>query len=136
MYWLSYLYNGPYETNEKYSVKLYLFSILRLLPYTKIPSLTIRLLLDRRVSLRSKSIIPIALIYFVSPIDLVPDIILPFGRIDDIICLVLAPIFFICTSPIDVVKEYIGGGKEQGKKDSVLEAKYRHLDNTSEENEK
>ena len=136
MYWLSYLYNGPYETNEKYSVKPYLFSILRLLPYTKIPSLTIRLLLDRRVSLRSKLIIPIAVIYFVFPFDLIPDIILPFGRIDDIICLVLAPIFFICTCPIEVVKEHIGGNKDQDQKDSVLEAEYRRVDNTSEENEK
>jgi uncharacterized membrane protein YkvA (DUF1232 family) len=113
-----------------------LFSILRLLPYTKLPRLTIRLLLDRRVSLRSKIIIPIALIYFLSPIDLIPDIILPFGRIDDIICLVLAPIFFICTCPIEVIKEHIGGNKDKEPKDSVLEAQYRHVDNTPEENEK
>ncbi|MQG16350.1 MAG: DUF1232 domain-containing protein [SAR202 cluster bacterium] len=93
-------------------------------------------MLDKRVSLRSKLIIPVALIYFFSPIDLIPDIILPFGRIDDIICLVLAPIFFICTCPLDVVKEYIGGNKKQGKKDSVLEADYRHVENTSEEKEK
>ncbi|MBR61162.1 MAG: hypothetical protein CL904_00670 [Dehalococcoidia bacterium] len=130
------MYNDPYQTKEKRRVKLYLLSILRLLPYTKIPSLTIRLMLDKRVSLRSKLIIPVALIYFFSPIDLIPDIILPFGRIDDIICLVLAPIFFICTCPLDVVKEYIGGNKKQGKKDSVLEADYRHVENTSEEKEK
>jgi len=113
-----------------------LFSILRLLPYTKIPSLTIRLMLDRRVSLRSKLIIPIAIILFISPIDLIPDIIFPFGRIDDIIYLVLAPIFFICTCPIEVVKEYIGGGKGKEEKDSAVEAEYRHIENTSEEKEK
>ncbi|MCH2312183.1 MAG: DUF1232 domain-containing protein [SAR202 cluster bacterium] len=93
-------------------------------------------MLDRRVSLRSKLIIPIALIYFFSPIDLIPDIILPFGRIDDIICLVLAPIFFICTCPVEVVKEYIGGDKGKDKKDSVLEAEYRQVENTPEEKEK
>ena len=113
-----------------------MFSILRLLPYTKIPSLTIRLMLDRRVSLRSKLIIPIAIILFISPIDLIPDIIFPFGRIDDIICLVLAPIFFICTCPIEVVKEYIGGGNGKDEKDSAVEAEYRHIENTSEEKEK
>lgn len=112
-----------------------MFSILRLLDFTKIPSLTIRLLLDRRVSLRSKLIIPIALIYFFSPIDLIPDMILPFGRIDDIICLILAPLIFICTCPIEVVREHLGKNKETKKDESVLEAKYRHVDSPPEEKE-
>ena len=48
--------------------------ILRLLMLTRIPGLVFRLMLDRRVPLRLKLIIPSAVLYLISPIDLLPDL--------------------------------------------------------------
>ncbi len=65
-----------------------------------------RLMRDPRVPLLYKFIVPLALVYVVSPIDLIPDMIPIAGQIDDIGVLLLAMRFFIGVCPPDVVMEH------------------------------
>jgi len=46
--------------------------------------LVVRLLGDRRVPVRKKVLLGAALLYVISPIDLIPDFIVGFGRVDDV----------------------------------------------------
>lgn len=52
--------------------------------------LLIRLLRDPRVPFRRKVFVAAVLLYVVSPIDLIPDFIVGFGKLDDIILLSVA----------------------------------------------
>ncbi len=67
-----------------------------------------RLLRDSRVPGWVK-VIPIgALIYLLSPIDLVPGLVLPgIGQIDDIVLLLLALKAFVDVSPPGIVREHL-----------------------------
>jgi uncharacterized membrane protein YkvA (DUF1232 family) len=68
-----------------------------------------RLMFDRRVS-RTAKLIPVAMLaYILSPIDLLPDVLLPFGVADDIGVLLLGLQWFIRSAPPGVVDEYRGG---------------------------
>jgi len=68
-----------------------------------------RLMLDRRVSARAKLIPLFALLYMISPIDLLPEIALgPLGAIDDMGVLLVALQLFINSAPKDVLRYYRG----------------------------
>ena len=93
-----------------------------------------RLTWDRRVPFPLKVLLPAALVYIVSPIDLVHDF-LPFGlgRIDDLLVLILAAVLFIALAPREVVAEHLSGSRSQqsapGRDDrSVIDGKYRVVD--------
>ena len=79
---------------------------------TGIPRLVVRLMLDRRVPLKSKLILPAGILYVISPIDFVPDILPALGRIDDIIALLLSLVLFLGSAPKDVVLEHLRGARE------------------------
>lgn len=65
-----------------------------------------RLFFDRRVSGTAK-LIPLAMVaYILSPLDLIPDILLPFGIADDISALVIGLQLFLHSAPPGVVDEY------------------------------
>lgn len=65
-----------------------------------------RLILDRRVSGTAK-LIPVAMIaYVLSPIDLIPDFLLPFGVVDDLTAVLIGLQLFLHSAPPDVVEEY------------------------------
>ncbi len=67
-----------------------------------------RLLFDPRVPWSPKIVLLLALIYAVSPIDLVPDWTLPFlGYADDLIILIVALQYFIARCPQSVIDEHI-----------------------------
>ena len=70
--------------------------------------LIIRLLGDRRVNPWLK-LVPIAgILYLVSPLDLIPDVMLPvIGELDDIAILWLTNHFFIEFCPPEVVREHV-----------------------------
>ena len=80
--------------------------------------LVIRLMFDRRVSTTAKLIPLIVLLYVISPVDLIPDVFMPLGILDDLTILVLGLQLFIHSAPRAVVKEY-----RQGKKRAVPEPK-------------
>jgi len=66
-----------------------------------------RLFWDRRVPLWTKLIPPAALGYVLFPIDIVPDVALGLGQLDDIAVLLLGVKLFIELAPSDVVREHL-----------------------------
>ena len=95
------------------------------------------LLLDRRVSLFLKLIIPgLVFGYLLWPVDLLPDVIPVVGQLDDLAILALGIKLFIELSPKDVVREYRSewagaqsaepaGPGEPTDKGETIDAEYR-----------
>ena len=80
------------------------------------PRLVTRLMLDRRVPLRLKIAIPAAILYLVSPLDLIPDILPITGHSDDILVIIFSLALLIGMTPRAVVSEHLrniktGAGK-------------------------
>lgn len=108
---------------------------LRLLGLTRILRLIVRLMLDRRVPLRLKLIIPAVLLYFVSPFDVLPDIIPLLGHLDDILVVIAALAAFLVTAGRHVLLDQArrhggddqrdGGSRSSGE--NVIEGRYRHI---------
>jgi len=83
-------------------------------------------------------LIPIAgLLYFLSPIDLIPDLMLPgLGEVDDLVVLLLALKMFLDFSPQAVVREHVEQllGRSAGQPSagestaSAIDVPYRVLD--------
>lgn len=65
-----------------------------------------RLLLDSRIPVALKVIPFGTLAYMLSPIDLVPDAMLGFGQVDDLMVLLLGLKMFIELCPPDIVAEH------------------------------
>lgn len=67
-----------------------------------------RLLLDRRVLFYLKLMLTLALVYVISPIDLIPDWMIPlFGYMDDLVVLFVALKYFLKNCPADVIQEHV-----------------------------
>jgi uncharacterized membrane protein YkvA (DUF1232 family) len=66
-----------------------------------------RLFWDRRVPLWTKLIPPAALAYLLFPIDLIPDVALGLGQLDDVAVLLIGVKLFIELAPPDVVREHL-----------------------------
>jgi len=74
--------------------------------------LILRLMADRRVNLFVKLIPIVALLYLISPIDVIPDIALPvIGYLDDAVVLWLGFSLFVALCPEQVVKEHMNALK-------------------------
>ncbi len=69
-----------------------------------------RLTWDRRVPFLLRLLAPLALIYALSPIDLVPDRWRFLGQADDLVLLLLASWLLVKLAPKPVVLEHLGGG--------------------------
>lgn len=84
-------------------------SLLRRIPrLPKSVRLCWRLWRDRRVPLYLKGMVIGALLYALSPIDLMPDALVPvIGYVDDLTLLVLAGRYFMRWSPPEVVAEHL-----------------------------
>ena len=66
-----------------------------------------RLLCDRRVSLWPKALVLLSLVYVVSPVDFIPDVVPFVGEIDDLLVVILACRLFIYLCPREVVREHV-----------------------------
>jgi uncharacterized membrane protein YkvA (DUF1232 family) len=67
-----------------------------------------RLLRDARVPGWVKMVPFAGLLYFLSPIDLIPDWVLPgLGEIDDLVLMMLALKMFVDLSPASIVREHV-----------------------------
>lgn len=66
-----------------------------------------RLLADRRVSIWPKLIIPATVAYIVSPIDLLSDVFLGVGQLDDIAVLLIGLKVFVELCPREIVQEHL-----------------------------
>ena len=109
--------------------------VLILLRMTPVPRLVMRLLLDPRVPLRVKLILPAAVIYLISPFDLLHDMVPVLGRIDDVLVLVIALASFLAMAPREVVSEHLGRprGQKPDQDRTVIEGDYRVVDDEGEE---
>ncbi len=69
-----------------------------------------RLIRDKRVPIVLRALVPLAIVYVLSPLDLLPDRRAPFGlaRIDDLIVLGLAVLLLTKLAPQRVVDEHLG----------------------------
>ena len=66
-----------------------------------------RLMRDRRVPLFPKGVVVGALVYLISPMDLMPDMLMPLlGQLDDVLVLYLAFRALVRLSPPEVVAEH------------------------------
>jgi uncharacterized membrane protein YkvA (DUF1232 family) len=90
------------------------------------------LLIDRRVGLLLKLIIPGLLLgYMIFPVDLLPDFIPVLGQLDDLAILALGIKLFIELSPKDIVREYRGDANstsspiEPNGNEDAIDADYR-----------
>jgi uncharacterized membrane protein YkvA (DUF1232 family) len=104
-----------------------------------------RLLLDKRVPVFTKIIPLLALIYLVSPYDIVADFIPILGQFDDLIVVGLLLFLFVAASPAHVVADLTIGKKirdlqnQQGQKRGdpgvkTVDAKIRYIDEDPDEN--
>lgn len=76
----------------------------------------VRLMGDARVPLGPKLIVVAALAYLISPLDLVPDLLVPvLGQLDDIAVLWLAFAALVRLSPPEVVAEHRAGTARRGR---------------------
>ena len=110
-------------------------ALLLLLNMTGVPRLTYRLMLDGRVPLRLKLILPASLVYLISRIDFIPDVVPIIGRIDDVVVILVSLAVFLAMAPRDVVLEHLGRGKAQGRtsepkspEGKVIDGSYRIVD--------
>ena len=80
----------------------------RLLPKAmKYARLVWRLTFDKRVSIFLRASVPLALLYVISPYDILRDRIPILGRFDDLIILGLALLFLTKLAPANVVDEHM-----------------------------
>ena len=80
----------------------------RLLPKAmKFARLVWRLTFDKRVSIFLRALVPLALLYVISPYDILRDRIPILGRFDDLIILGLALLFLTKLAPSNVVDEHM-----------------------------
>lgn len=89
-----------------------------------------RLMLDPRVPFLPKLIVPLVAVYVLSPLDVVPDVLLVLGQLDDIALLFFGTKMFINLCPPDVVMEHrhaLGGGREFTA-DDYVDGTYRVVD--------
>ncbi len=63
---------------------------------------------DKRVPIVLRALVPLAIIYALSPVDLIRDRIPMIGRFDDLIVLGLAVLLLVKLAPQDVVDEHQG----------------------------
>lgn len=98
-----------------------------------------RLLSDNRIATLTKLTIPgLAAAYLLWPADLLPDVFLGLGQLDDLALLALAVKVFIDLCPADIVRQHrsaIAGvtppvppEQKAGKSDTVVDAEYRVID--------
>ena len=67
-----------------------------------------RLIRDKRVPIVLRALVPLAIVYAISPLDLIRDRLPVVGRFDDLIVLVLAVLLLTKLAPRRVVDEHLG----------------------------
>ena len=87
---------------------LYMFGPKLLPPIIRFLRLIWRLTFDKRVSIFLRMLVPLAIVYVVSPYDLLKDWIPIFGRFDDVMILGLATLLLTKLTPKHIVDELSG----------------------------
>ena len=116
------------------AVPLMLFLVPRFMPHLlRFAKLVWRLSFDKRVPLLLRLVLPVAIVYAVSPIDLVKDSVPILGRFDDLIFIAMALLLLVKLSPKEVVDEHNGvippsGRPEDKDPDKVVDGTGRVVD--------
>ena len=87
-----------------------------------------RLFRDSRVPLLTRLIPPATIAYVLSPVDLVPDVLLGLGQLDDIAILFLGTKLFIDLCPTDIVREHLralGASIEEWRTEEIVEGEFQ-----------
>lgn len=66
-----------------------------------------RLTFDKRVSIFLRALVPLALVYVISPFDILRDRVPILGRFDDLIIMGLALLFLTKLAPPEIVDEHL-----------------------------
>ena len=91
------------------AIPLLLFFAPRFMPHIlRFARLVWRLSFDKRVPLFLRLLLPVAILYAISPIDLVKDTVPVLGRFDDLIFIAMALLLLVKLSPKEVVDEHNG----------------------------
>lgn len=87
---------------------------------------------DRRIPFLTKLVLPLSLLYLVSPIDFVPAAFVPvLGGLDDLGVILLAMALFVKLSPPHIVEQYLHQleyGQGKGSEPEVVDTTYRVVD--------
>jgi uncharacterized membrane protein YkvA (DUF1232 family) len=87
---------------------------------------------DGRVPIWVKSVLPISLVYLISPVDFVPDVILGLGQLDDLGIILLGIALFVRLCPPDIVDYYRNqleyGNDFEPDNDETVDTTYRVVD--------
>lgn len=94
---------------HKLAFPLLFFLAPRLLPVVmKYARLVWKLTWDKRVHIVLRGLLPLAILYALSPVDLIRDRVPVIGRFDDVIVLGLALLLLLKLSPQHVIDEHMG----------------------------
>jgi uncharacterized membrane protein YkvA (DUF1232 family) len=97
-------------------------------------------MMDRRVPLWTKFIIPAGIVYLILPFDVLPDMVPALGRIDDLIAIIFSVGLFLALAPGKVVSEHIRGERpgddddsnDDSPKSNVVDGSFRYLEDDDE----
>ena len=118
--------NNERRTTSKLQLKSRMKNLLMFLP--NLAALCFRLLKDARVPLAEKALFAAAIVYFISPLDFIPDV-LPFvGQIDDLYLIALTLVRLVSRTDERVLRElWRGGGDVVQLVDTVIALAPRFL---------
>ena len=99
----------------------------------RLPTLFLRLMLDKRVPFKLKILPILAIVYLLLPWDFLPDLIPLIGWIDDIVVLIASIGIFFIFGPLSILTRNIeqnhDSDNERPVNGEVVEGKYRVVDN-------
>jgi len=81
---------------------------------------------DKRISIWVKSVVPLFLLYVISPVDILPDVFLGIGQLDDLGVILLGVTLLLKLCPPEVV-DYYRGQLSHGSDDDVIDATYHEV---------
>jgi len=112
---------------------LYMFGPRLLPPIIRFLRLVWRLTFDKRVPLMLRALVPLAILYALSPRSIIPNFVPVIGRFDDFIFLGLAALLLTKLAPKHVVDELTGSAikrdrPEDKDPDKVVDVSARIID--------
>ena len=104
-----------------------ILKLLQFLSFSRLPKILLRGLVSRKVSIWLKLPIIFAIIYLISPLDIIPDFLRPgIGHLDDIFALIIAISIFINFIPKKILLELSQKNQKRNQeKDKVIDGKYK-----------
>ena len=94
---------------------LYMFGPRLLPPILRFLRLIWRLTFDKRVSIVLRALVPLAILYALSPRSLIPNFVPIIGRLDDLLILGLATLLLTKLAPKHVVDELTGSSLKRDR---------------------